>query len=618
MPRPLKPFVRGGGYYPSRRWTPLVYNGGYTTMNGGKSPEPPVPPPEYWKTVTGISPISLVNSLAKPLQSLTRYGRCEQRNPTPPPLLPDGYTELKTVRNANYSNDTAYVETGVTLTSIFNTRLSVKNLRLTGDSNYSIAAGGNTSDFSSIYGLFALTNDRDLWYGIGDQPLLASFAFDDAYHDVVLEIDGSGNVSISVDGTPVEIPATTAVDITGKSLPITLVGEPVNWFAWPGDIGRVTLEQNGVTLFDCVPAERDSDDVVGFYDVTASAFRVQTDGDPITAGDPVPAPVPADPTPDASVDIWCNNGVLRANVNILDPANVYGNYLLKDNGKVGNAAENFYLTNFILVRPSTSYTFTFRSGADAQYRRLAEYTSDDEDTFIKLTIKMPRPTAVDDVITRTFVTSPTTNYIRLSSSVLDTEQSILLTDYALNEVFAFGTPEDGVISADGVADQHFSVADLLGVGAYSNVQGIIDGIKSGEVAAYALTGDEAWMKSGNVFAGSSILPDKMRGKSQMLCTHFVYSSEASTGIASGQFGCASTSTNTYFRYSAISTLDDWKAFLKRELAAGTPVIVVYRLAESITKQLTPQPLTTARGTTTITSSSPVEARMRVEYASSEE
>ena len=42
MARPLKPFIRGGGYYPSRRWTPLIYPGGYTTMNadGGGSPLP--------------------------------------------------------------------------------------------------------------------------------------------------------------------------------------------------------------------------------------------------------------------------------------------------------------------------------------------------------------------------------------------------------------------------------------------------------------------------------------------------------------------------------------------------------------------------------------------------
>ena len=42
MARPMKPLVRGCGYYPSNRLTPLVYPGGYTTAqgSGGENPLP--------------------------------------------------------------------------------------------------------------------------------------------------------------------------------------------------------------------------------------------------------------------------------------------------------------------------------------------------------------------------------------------------------------------------------------------------------------------------------------------------------------------------------------------------------------------------------------------------
>ena len=66
MARPLKPLVRGGGFYPSRKWTPLVYAGGYTTANGGEEPAPP--PIE--KTITG-NPIHILDALAKPAQALS-------------------------------------------------------------------------------------------------------------------------------------------------------------------------------------------------------------------------------------------------------------------------------------------------------------------------------------------------------------------------------------------------------------------------------------------------------------------------------------------------------------------------------------------------------------------
>ena len=66
MARPMKPLVRSSGYYPSNRWTPLVYAGGYTTANGGGEPEPP--PIE--KTIIG-NPIHITDALAKPVQALS-------------------------------------------------------------------------------------------------------------------------------------------------------------------------------------------------------------------------------------------------------------------------------------------------------------------------------------------------------------------------------------------------------------------------------------------------------------------------------------------------------------------------------------------------------------------
>ena len=64
--KPLRPLIRSGGFYPSRKWTPLVYAGGYTTANGGEEPAPP--PIE--KTVTG-NPIHILDALAKPAQALS-------------------------------------------------------------------------------------------------------------------------------------------------------------------------------------------------------------------------------------------------------------------------------------------------------------------------------------------------------------------------------------------------------------------------------------------------------------------------------------------------------------------------------------------------------------------
>lgn len=104
MARPLKPFIRGGGYFPSKRWTPLVYPGGYTTMNGGEQPTP-----VYWKTITGVSPLSLVNAVANSIKSLTQYGLCTQAS-TPTPSDPvDIYCNNGAIK-FNVNLDSIYVD----------------------------------------------------------------------------------------------------------------------------------------------------------------------------------------------------------------------------------------------------------------------------------------------------------------------------------------------------------------------------------------------------------------------------------------------------------------------------------------------------------------------------
>lgn len=58
----------------------------------------------------------------------------------------------------------------------------------------------------------------------------------------------------------------------------------------------------------------------------------------------------------------------------------------------------------------------------------------------------------------------------------------------------------------------------------------------------------------------------------------------------------------FFKHSAITTVADWKVWLAEQYAQGTPVIVLYPLAEETTESVTPQPIT-ASGNTTVTADS---------------
>lgn len=62
-----------------------------------------------------------------------------------------------------------------------------------------------------------------------------------------------------------------------------------------------------------------------------------------------------------------------------------------------------------------------------------------------------------------------------------------------------------------------------------------------------------------------------------VCTHYLYSRYISGTWVANRFGTHPTVSAIVFDPSGIDTLDDWKAYLAAQAAAGTPVTVVYQL-----------------------------------------
>ena len=82
------------------------------------------------------------------------------------------------------------------------------------------------------------------------------------------------------------------------------------------------------------------------------------------------------------------------------------------------------------------------------------------------------------------------------------------------------------------------------------------------------------------------------------CTHFAFNSAGWNSQVTGQFKTVNPDY-CVFRHDLYSTPDTFKVWLAEQYAAGTPVTVVYKLAEPYTIQLTPQQLEALKGTNTI-------------------
>ena len=177
-----------------------------------------------------------------------------------------------------------------------------------------------------------------------------------------------------------------------------------------------------------------------------------------------------------------------------------------------------------------------------------------------------------------------------------------------------GVPEVLTVSASGASPQTASVVGLFSVGDHADEQDLIRGGVVRRCKVVVMDGTESTLS----FSSSRLRisdADKAVEKSEMLCTHFIYSDAVSTSCPDGGFGCGAASTNIWFNNSALTSLEMWREWLSTQYAAGTPVIIIYPLAEPVSEKVAAQPLQTAAGDNVVSVTANVSAvPLEVKYA----
>lgn len=172
-----------------------------------------------------------------------------------------------------------------------------------------------------------------------------------------------------------------------------------------------------------------------------------------------------------------------------------------------------------------------------------------------------------------------------------------------------------VLTTDGTSEiitlgqQNANAENLFAVGGYKDEQDIISGNIVRKTGIMILDG-ETELENGSGFSNdgrvhfyigySSILNNETRIASS---THFastdIYGLSMPNNTIIGYFD----SIKNYrieIKNTNWTTLSDYVNFMKAQYEAGTPVIIIYPLADEITEQVTPQPLDTEEGDNVIT------------------
>lgn len=164
-----------------------------------------------------------------------------------------------------------------------------------------------------------------------------------------------------------------------------------------------------------------------------------------------------------------------------------------------------------------------------------------------------------------------------------------------------GTSEVLTVSATGATPQTASVPNLFGVDNRKDWVDIISGEINRTCGVLVLDGTEDWQQyPGNSYFSlydiepAGPIPTRAPQNPRPISTHFPHATSAGVPFlrVSGD--------NLEFHYSdEFSDLAVFKAWLAAQYAAGTPVIMVYKLYDDYSEQIAPQKMHVAEGSNTV-------------------
>lgn len=163
-----------------------------------------------------------------------------------------------------------------------------------------------------------------------------------------------------------------------------------------------------------------------------------------------------------------------------------------------------------------------------------------------------------------------------------------------------------------VAEQTASVVDLLSVGTYKDEQDLITGAITRRVGVKVFDGTEAINQGQSM--GSLVMFTYSLTQAPS-GSPGLFCSHYKQGIMTLDAVMLSSRTLTFTVSSTdFASATDFKAFLAAQYAAGTPVIVLYPLATAATESVAAQPLSTVAGDNTVSATLNVsKADMEVAY-----
>lgn len=546
-----------------------------------------------WTTVTATTPFSVQNALKSKVKSLIQYGKMVQDGtPTPeapvyPTInngtvqmvhrsgLPSGYKLLEYVG----SSGAAYILTDVFLASTDVVEAEFRN--------------NSTTGYGSLYGIFKLGESSALYanqtyYGYDesnnkvDTDLRVNTEWHTSRHDFV-------NGTLTIDDTTVNFTPFAFVNSVQNAVLSRYYNNSYGYI-WKGFIRKFKVTRGGEVICDLLPAKNEQDEA-GFYDLISGNFYTATGGT-LLEGSEVNDYEPA--------VVGTPEELSVSGINLFYNSEEWKRGVFLSNGKVSAAPAN--RTFVMRCSPNTTYYWKHCSLVGG----IRAFTLDADTVKVGVDgVWIKRNPVFGEVNT---VYSATTGanakwlcvcFGRNDSSaapIADQWSDFMLSTAPLTADTPY-TPYTA---------QTASVVNLFAVGDYADSVDVVAGPKTRRVGCHVFDGTEAFSLSSGAFR-TVALEDKA-ANTKVVCSHFdgdVVPTMAVSSMPDLSVKGYGPNEAIFFKYSAITTVADFKAFLADQYAQGKPVIAWYPLAEPVTESITPQALRTVKGVNVIHAATPV-------------
>lgn len=551
--------------------------------------------PSYIDVIlSGVSPLTLEKAIS--LNYLKLFGGTEQRN------LPSEYTQVEYLQ----SSGTQYIDLGkISSNDVIDMKFEWTQV----SNNYLLGSleDGSNWQAGKMLGVTYYNTSARAFYNRGTTTSSAggtATSFNIAANtEYTIHWQPSSN-QITVNGTQY----TGAADNNNQTTDVFETANNLYLFCAnrggiAGNFDYVKMREFSIVgKCNLIPARRNSDNVLGMYDTVSGNFLTNQGTGAFTAGADVV------PTPDTPMDIVCNNGVLKYGVlgkNLLNDTKFRYGYL---NATAPEPVESDYIssgtttsTNWttmpVKVTAGQSYTIKFFTEETFPLIGYAVYQNGERLQRVgSVAISNNEKTIIPEASGNLYIWCAGGDSIEVTSLIgkVQIELGSTATPY---EPYREGIYTDGTIETvqvDTTGDTA-TAEMLLKVGTYQDVQSVLDGAITRNVGIKVLDGTENWTVNSMISNHFTYkLPNQFDSTTeykQTYSTHFLSDSGTDDNTCKLQFRTFS------IRYDAANeNTTTFKQWLADQYAAGTPVIIVYPLAEPTTESVTEQPLTVQAGT----------------------